>query len=69
MGHAPLLYDELSGMENLRYFAGLYGLHDDGVWRSNAMQMVGLDPGAVASRRAVFTRDEAAPVAGARGVA
>src|ERR1039458_1406907 len=26
MGHAPLLYDELSGMENLRYFAGLYGL-------------------------------------------
>src|SRR5215469_15760468 len=29
MGHAPLLYDELDGMENLRYFAGLYGLHDD----------------------------------------
>ena len=29
MGHAPLLYDELSGMENLRYFAGLYGIHDD----------------------------------------
>src|SRR5450631_3881824 len=43
MGHAPLLYDELSGMENLRYFAGLYGLHDDAVCR-NAMQMVGLDP-------------------------
>lgn len=43
MGHAPLLYDELSGMENLRYFAGLYGLHDDGVCRI-AMQMVGLDP-------------------------
>ena len=29
MGHAPLLYDELDGMENLRYFAGLYGIHDD----------------------------------------
>src|SRR5271169_6836344 len=29
MGHAPLLYDELDGMENLRYFAGLYGLQDD----------------------------------------
>lgn len=43
MGHAPLLYDELSGMENLRYFAGLYGLHNDSVG-SNAMQMVGLDP-------------------------
>lgn len=43
MGHAPLLYDELSGMENLRYFAGLYGLHDDGVCRI-AMQRVGLDP-------------------------
>ncbi len=26
MGHAPLLYDELSAMENLRYFAGLYGI-------------------------------------------
>src|SRR5271157_5236949 len=43
MGHAPLLYDELSGMENLRYFAGLYGIHDDEVSR-NAMRMVGLDP-------------------------
>jgi ABC-type multidrug transport system ATPase subunit len=43
MGHAPLLYDELSGMENLRYFAGLYGIADDAVCRS-AMQMVGLDP-------------------------
>ncbi len=43
MGHAPLLYDELSGMENLRYFAGLYGIHDDEVG-CNAMRMVGLDP-------------------------
>ena len=43
MGHAPLLYDELSGMENLRYFAGLYGLHDDSICQ-NAMSMVGLDP-------------------------
>ncbi len=43
MGHAPLLYDELSGMENLRYFAGLYGISDEAVCR-NAMQMVGLDP-------------------------
>ncbi len=43
MGHAPLLYDELSGMENLRYFAGLYGISDDDSSRG-AMRMVGLDP-------------------------
>lgn len=29
MAHASLLYDEMSGMENLRYFAQLYGIHDD----------------------------------------
>jgi len=44
MGHAPLLYDELNGMENLRYFAGLYGLHDESLCR-DAMQRVGLDAG------------------------
>ena len=43
MAHAPLLYDELSGMENLRYFAGLYGIHDENVCRQ-AIAMVGLDP-------------------------
>jgi ABC-type multidrug transport system ATPase subunit len=43
MAHAPLLYDELSGMENLRYFAGLYGLHDDSIC-AKAMTTVGLDP-------------------------
>ena len=43
MGHAPLLYDELSGIENLRYFAGLYGIHNDNVGQ-RAMQMVGLAP-------------------------
>src|SRR5580693_9319056 len=30
MAHPSLLYDEMSGMENLRYFAGLYGLASDG---------------------------------------
>jgi heme ABC exporter ATP-binding subunit CcmA len=43
MAHAPLLYDELSGMENLRYFAGLYGIRDEDVCR-RAMTIVGLDP-------------------------
>ena len=26
MSHAPMLYDELTGVENLRYFASLYGI-------------------------------------------
>lgn len=43
MGHAPLLYDELDGMENLRYFAGLYGVHDHTIC-CHAMRRVGLDP-------------------------
>jgi ABC-type multidrug transport system ATPase subunit len=29
MAHPSLLYDEMSGMENLRYFARLYGMQDD----------------------------------------
>ena len=28
MAHASLLYDEMSGLENLRYFAGLYGMEN-----------------------------------------
>lgn len=28
MAHPSMLYDELSGIENLRYFAGLYGMPD-----------------------------------------
>jgi len=44
MAHAPLLYDEMSGMENLRYFAGLYGISSPARCEQ-AMQTVGLDPG------------------------
>jgi ABC-type multidrug transport system ATPase subunit len=47
MGHAPLLYDELSAMENLRYFAGLYGIGnsgDDDARCQAAIRLVGLDP-------------------------
>jgi ABC-type multidrug transport system ATPase subunit len=43
MGHAPLLYDELTGVENLHYFAGLYGIHSDEKVRT-AIRTVGLDP-------------------------
>jgi heme ABC exporter ATP-binding subunit CcmA len=43
MAHPSLLYDEMSGMENLRYFARLYGIQDD---RSCAKSIaaVKLDP-------------------------
>ena len=43
MAHAPLLYDELSAMENLRFFAQLYGIHSD-VPLAEAVRRVGLDP-------------------------
>jgi ABC-type multidrug transport system ATPase subunit len=43
MGHAPLLYDEMTAMENLHYFAGLYGISDIGICES-AIRAVGLDP-------------------------
>ncbi len=43
MGHAPLLYDEMDAMENLRYFAGLYGIRDDARC-ADALKQVGLDP-------------------------
>ncbi len=43
MGHAPLLYDEMDALENLRYFAGLYGIKDDAVCVA-ALKLVGLDP-------------------------
>ena len=43
MAHAPLVYDELSGMENLRFFAQLYGISSDAPLE-DAMRRVGLDP-------------------------
>jgi ABC-type multidrug transport system ATPase subunit len=43
MAHPSLLYDEMSGMENLRYFARLYGIAGD--WRcEEVIRAVGLDP-------------------------
>jgi len=49
MAHAPLVYDEMTGVENLRYFAGLYGISSTERC-AQAMRTVGLDPGL--SRRA-----------------
>jgi ABC-type multidrug transport system ATPase subunit len=43
MAHPSLLYDEMSGLENLRYFAHLYGITDMAVCR-RAIEAVGLDP-------------------------
>ena len=46
MAHPSLLYDEMSGMENLRYFARLYGIQDENRCAA-AINAVGLDPGLV----------------------
>jgi ABC-type multidrug transport system ATPase subunit len=43
MAHPSLLYDEMSGMENLRYFAQLYGIRDNRRC-AKAITAVKLDP-------------------------
>ena len=43
MSHASMLYDELSGMENLRYFAALYRERPS-LMPEEALRFVGLDP-------------------------
>jgi ABC-type multidrug transport system ATPase subunit len=43
MAHPSLLYDEMSGMENLKYFAQLYGI-ENYARCMEAMRAVGLDP-------------------------
>jgi ABC-type multidrug transport system ATPase subunit len=44
MAHPSLLYDEISGLENLRYFARLYGIREEERCAS-AIRAVKLDPG------------------------
>jgi heme ABC exporter ATP-binding subunit CcmA len=46
MSHAPMLYDELSALENLRYFAGLYRERPC-LTPDSALRAVGLDPALV----------------------
>ena len=43
MSHAPMLYDELTGAENLRYFADLYPARAC-LSPADALRQVGLDP-------------------------
>ena len=43
MAHPSLLYDEMSGLENLRYFARLYDMAGDGRCQQ-VIRSVGLDP-------------------------
>jgi ABC-type multidrug transport system ATPase subunit len=43
MSHAPMLYDELTAPENLRYFASLYPGRDC-LTPAEALRQVGLDP-------------------------
>jgi heme ABC exporter ATP-binding subunit CcmA len=43
MSHAPMLYDELTAQENLRYFASLYPGRDC-LAPAEALRQVGLDP-------------------------
>ena len=43
MAHPSLLYDEFTGMENLRYFGRLYGIEDDERC-AGAIRKVNLDP-------------------------
>src|SRR5437899_12254412 len=40
MAHPSLLYDEMSGMENLLYFAGLYGIEDDGTAHDRCREVI-----------------------------
>jgi len=43
MSHAPMLYDELTGVENLAYFRSLYAQHNC-LTPEDALSQVGLDP-------------------------
>ena len=64
MAHPSLLYDEMSGIENLRYFGRLYGIAGDARCEE-AIRSVGLDPDADPCRGAIFAGDAAEDVAGA----
>lgn len=45
MAHPSMLYDDMNGMENLRYFARLYGIVNHDERCAEAIRAVKLDPG------------------------
>ena len=65
MSHAPMLYDELTAQENLRYFASLYP-DQKCLSPAEALRQVGLDPGSDAAIRPVLARHAPAHISGAR---
>ncbi len=69
MSHSTMLYDELTGIENLTYFGSL---HTEGIGRAalqeksaEALIEVGLDPAQHAARGRVFPGHAATRIAGA----
>jgi heme ABC exporter ATP-binding subunit CcmA len=67
VGHAPLLYDELTARENLLFFARMYGL-PDGPTRADALlQRMGIRSRAH-DRVGALSRGQAQRVALARGI-
>jgi heme exporter protein A len=67
VGHQPLLYDELSARENLRFFARMYGLQDGERRAAALLARVGLAAKA-ADRVRTLSRGQVQRLALARGI-
>lgn len=67
VGHAPLLYDELTARENLLFFARMYGLPNGEARADALLKLVGMRSRAN-DRVGTFSRGQAQRVALARGI-
>ncbi len=56
LAHAPLCYGELTAIENLEFFAGLYGLADVGARVTALLDEVGLEPRARTRASRTYSR-------------